>query len=77
MSKRNDLVKNNKYACIFINHDQTKAERQMAQNFRTILGAMKDSCIRMVGSRIMKSSFIGERHEGLSSRDNSVNTNFP
>lgn len=46
----------------------------MVQNFRIILGAMKNSCIRMVGSRVVKSSFTGEPR-GFSSYDNQVNSN--
>ncbi|XP_053373726.1 uncharacterized protein LOC123532192 isoform X2 [Mercenaria mercenaria] len=61
MSKKRDLVKNKKYENIYINHDQTKAERQMAQNFRTILGVMKNSGVKMIGSRVVRSSSDHDR----------------
>lgn len=54
MVKKSSLGDSRQYRDVFIHHDQSHIDRIMANNFRTILSAMKQHDFTMRGSRIVR-----------------------
>ncbi|KAH3887786.1 hypothetical protein DPMN_011808 [Dreissena polymorpha] len=74
MTNKKDLFKSRQYVNVYINHDQLKNERLMANNFRTLLAALRqnDNRIGMRGSRVVIMNNYDSRQDGFSDsmRDN-------
>ena len=56
MMAKNKLKNNRQYSTVYINHDQTKNERLLADNFRAILSAVKngDTNLSLRGARVVR-----------------------
>lgn len=53
---------NNQYSSVYLHHDQSKADRIMSSNFRTILSALKHHGLEVRGSRVVRKG-QNERNE--------------
>ena len=60
MTQKKKLKDNLQYRDVFIHHDQPLAERVMADNFRTVLNALKQHGLAMRGSRVVQMGSTGE-----------------
>ncbi|KAH3700804.1 hypothetical protein DPMN_075784 [Dreissena polymorpha] len=63
MEKKSVLRDSQQYECVYINHDKSLQERQMADNFRSILNSLNVGDLVMKGSRVMK----GNKRDRVSS----------
>lgn len=54
MVKKSNLGDSRQYKDVFIHHDQSHIDRLMANNFRTILSAMKQHDFTVRGSRVVR-----------------------
>ena len=54
MLQKKKLSESRQYNKVFINHDQPLVVRQMANNFRTVLGALQQHGLVVRGSRVLK-----------------------
>ncbi len=56
MTSKRELRNHKSYSSVYINHDQHKSERIMADNFRAILSALKkgDTNLSVQGSRVVR-----------------------
>lgn len=60
MLQKNRLNNNKQYSNVFINHDLSYSERRMSDNFRTVLGALRQHGLAVRGSRVVR---MNERAE--------------
>ncbi|KAH3713968.1 hypothetical protein DPMN_073770 [Dreissena polymorpha] len=83
MEKKSVLRNSQQYEGVYINHDKSLQERQMVDNFRTILNSLNVGDLVMKGSRVMKGNKrdrVSSPTDGLcdnnrSSRDGNVSNN--
>ena len=54
MTKKNTLKNSTQYSNVYIHHDQPLSERVMADNFRTVLNALRQHGLTMRGSRVVQ-----------------------
>ena len=54
MLQKQKLYESRQYNKVFINHDQPLVVRQMANNFRTVLGALQQHGLVVRGSRVLR-----------------------
>ena len=54
MLQKKLLRDNRQYSGVFINHDQSLAERRMSDSFRSILGVLKNNNLVIRGSRVVR-----------------------
>ena len=56
MMQKKRLNDNRQFNNVFINHDLSLSDRRMSENFKTILGALKNEGLVLRGSRVVKAS---------------------
>ena len=70
MSAKNKLKNHRQYSKVYINHDQSRSERLLADNFRAILAAVKngDTNLAIRGARVVRtSSSDGDSRDNIGS----------
>lgn len=70
MSNKSKLLDHQQYSGVFVQHDQSQADRVMANNFRTILQSLKGSNLTVRGSRVVQKNASNQQN----SRRNTRNT---
>ena len=63
MSAKNKLKNHKRYSRVYINHDQSRSERLLADNFRAILSAVKngDTNLTLRGARVIRTGSSSDR----------------
>jgi hypothetical protein len=63
MANKTSLLSSGQFKDVYISHDQTHAERTMANNFRVILGSLKQHGLVLRGSRIVRKDDVRSRNQ--------------
>ena len=63
MSAKNKLKNHKQYSRVYINHDQSRSERLLADNFRAILSAVKNGATNLTlrGARVLRTGSSSDR----------------
>jgi len=78
MLQKKKLYESRQYNKVFINHDQPLVVRQMANNFRTVLGALQQHGLVVRGSRVLRMDQArGNTRQDRSGSDDRRNKSFP
>ena len=78
MLQKKKLYESRQYTKVFINHDQPLVVRQMANNFRTVLGALQQHGLVVRGSRVLRMDQArGNTRQDRSGSDDRRNKSFP
>jgi len=76
MSAKNKLKQNQQYERVYVDHDQSRGDRLLADNFRTILVALKHNdtnlCVR--GSRVVRNNSAANRDSSSQHHRNTHHT---